>query len=376
MSIYELGLVLHKCPLYNKHIKQKTEREDADYMEFDDRRILEWTINKIKTEHLHDVALLIGHGFGTDGNQDQYKGEIDYFIPDNARANSLSRTFIVGEVCYDIYPRTWDSIATMAELNDCHTGCLADANILYARSDADREKFESMRAKLFQNMRDDALTKAKAMERLTIAKEIYAGAIFCQKLYEVRAAAGSILDYLAQSIALYNGRYFHRNALYQLEEMKDFQHKPVQFETLYEQMVLCGSMNEIKRLCYRLIVLTSEFLKPVKEQKSTVCTTDFRELANWYQEFGHMWRKIYDGCKTNDVRRVFAWGCALQHELDVICEEFFMPEMDLLGCYQADNFEPLAKQAKQIEDSIIRTIIQNSIRIAIYPTVQDFLEKN
>lgn len=205
-------------------------------MKNNDSEILKWAIDKIESEYRDDVALLVGHGADMqdlDGRVGRFKGEIDYYVPITERANKLFRTFIVDDVCYDIYPRTWESIEAMAALNDCHTACLADATVLYARSDAEREHFERIRAKLFQNLQSREVALSKARERLNVAREIFLGMIFDRKLYEVRTSTGFILDYLGQSIALFNGRYFRRNALYQLEELESFPRKPEQFALVY-----------------------------------------------------------------------------------------------------------------------------------------------
>lgn len=348
-------------------------------MNQDDKKILNWTIEKIKKEYPEDVALLIGHGFNTAEDFDsteQYKGEIDYYVPEHPRANSLSKSFIVDNVCYDIYPRTWDSIESMAMLNDCHTACLANASVLYARSEQDRERFEQLRSRLFENLKDPKVSLEKARKRLGMAREIFNNMLFEQSLYEVRTSAGFVLDYLAQCIALVNHRYFHQNSLYQLEEMRSFENYPAEFPQLYEQVIQSSSADEIKTLCYRMLVCVSAFLPHGKSDSAPRPRPDFHDLADWYQEFGHLWRKIYSGCMKKDSARVFMWGCMLQHELDVISEEFNLGGIDLLGSYDADDFTKLHQRAQEIERHIIDVIVRNSIQIAIYSTVADFLSDN
>lgn len=348
-------------------------------MKNNDSEILQWVINKIDREYKDDVALVLGHGRdmqGADGRTGRFKGEIDYYVPITERANSLSQSFIVDEVCYDIYPRTWESIEAMAALNDCHTACLADASILYARSETEREHFEQIRAKLFQNLKSRNLMLEKANERLNVAREIFLGMVFIQRLCEVRSSAGFILDYLGQSIALFNGRYFHRNALYQLEELESFPQKPEQFARLYEQIMRCDTVSAIKSLCYQLLNVVEDFLRPEQKKKHEICHKSPRGLADWYQEFSHMWRRIYESCTQGDVRRTFMWGCSLQHELDVVHEEFGLEEMDLVDAFDAANLSVMAERAEKMEARIIDAIVKSSVRVAIYPTLDEFLKSN
>lgn len=349
-------------------------------MKDDDLEILRWAIDKIEHEYRDDVALVVGHGSdmrGMDGQSRHYKGEIDYYVPITERANKFSQSFVVAEVCYDIYPRTWESIEAMATLKDCHTACLADATVLYARSEEDREHFEQLRAKLFQNLASREVALGKARERLSIAQEIFRGMIFDRRLYEVRASAGFVLDYLGQSIALFNGRYFHRNALYQLEELESFEHKPEQFASLYEQIVRCGTVEAIKTRCYQLLTIVEDFLAEPKASKECGCLRySARGLANWYQEFSHLWHRIRESCMQKDVRRAFIWGCSLQHEIDVVHEEFGLEEMDLMGAFDSDNLSVLQTRAEKVEERIVEAIVKSNVRVAIYPTLSDFLESN
>lgn len=348
-------------------------------MKNNDSEILKWAIGKIESEYKDDVALLVGHGADMqdmDGRTGRFKGEIDYYVPITERANKLSRSFIVDEVCYDIYPRTWESIEAMAALNDCHTACLADATVLYARSEAEREHFERIRAKLFQNLKSRELVLSKARERMNVAREIFLGMIFDQKLYEVRTSAGFILDYLGQSIALFNGRYFHRNALYQLEELESFPQKPEQFTLVYERIIRCSTVNEMKTLCYQLLIIVEDFIGKKEGGQVYGCHKSSRGLADWYQEFSHMWRRIYESCTWQDVRRAFIWGCSLQHELDVVHEEFGLEEMDLAGAFDAGDLSALKARAEEVEGRIVDEIVKSSVRVAIYPTLDDFLESN
>lgn len=347
-------------------------------MKNNDSEILKWAIGKIEREYKDDVALVLGHGSDTqeaDGTG-RYKGEIDYYVPITERANSLSQSFIVDEVCYDIYPRTWESIESMAALNDCHTACLADASVLYARTEADRAHFERIRAKLFANLKSRGVVLFKARERLNVAREIFLGMIFNQKLCEVRSSAGFILDYLGQSIALFNGRYFHRNALYQLEELEGFPQKPARFAEVYEQIIRCDTVDAIKALCYRLLTIVGDFLGPEKEGRTSGCHKSFRGLADWYQEFSHMWRRIDESCTQGDVRRAFIWGCSLQHELDVVHEEFGLEEMDLVGAFDAGDLSVMRARAQEVEGKIVDAIVKSSVRVAIYRTLDDFLQSN
>ncbi len=140
-------------------------------MDSDGKRILDWVIGKITSEFKNDVALLVGHG--ESGGWPSFQSEFDYFIPNTQRAYNLSKNFIVNGVCYDLYPRSWESVEMIADLQDDHTSCLAEADILYAGNEEDAARFESMRKKLHNNLADKRFTSRKAFDRLAKAMYLY-----------------------------------------------------------------------------------------------------------------------------------------------------------------------------------------------------------
>ena len=345
-----------------------------------EKQILRWVIDKITNDFPDDISVLVGHGFGMIGSQgsnEHYKSDIDYFIPETPNGKNLARTFIVDHVCYDIYPRTWDSIETMASLEDPHTACLAEARILYVRSEKDREHFETLRQRLLNNLANQQYAEDKARKRVEIARNIFAQNIFLENLTEFKTIAWHILDYLAQAIALKNHRYFKKNSLYILEEMAAFDIKPASFERFFESVMAEDSVDHLRRLCFEMIAEISHFVgEPGEESHKKPGKHAYRGLADWYQEFCHMWRELNDSCEAHDIRRVFAISCELQSELNVIREEFGLEEMDLLSAFSVSEPGKIADKAKCIEEYIVSSIVRNSIQIAEFEDVHDFMNAN
>ena len=345
-----------------------------------EKQILEWVIDKITHEFRDDISVLVGHGFGMvdshDGSE-HYKSDIDYFIPETPNGNNLARTFIVNRVCYDIYPRTWESIGAMAALEDPHTACLADARILYVRSESDRAHFEDLRTQLKTNLANQEYVDEKARSRVDIARNIFAQNVFTDSLTEMKTISWHILDYLAQAIALKNRRYFRKNHLYILEEMADFEMKPASFIPFCERVMTETSVAQLRKCCFAMIAETSRFVGVRKEEHRIVPgKLAYRGLADWYQEFCHLWRELGDSCLQPDTRRIFALGCELQSELNVIQEEFCLGEMDLLSSFSVDDPGRIAGKAKDLEKYIVSSIVKNSIEIAEYDDVHDFIIAN
>lgn len=339
-------------------------------------KLLNWVIEKIEREYKEDVYLLIGNGqFKLD--QDAEGPSVDYFVPANERAYALAKTFIIDGVGYDLYPRSWDRVESMANLDDYNPTCLGHAEILYYRSEEDRNRFLAAKEKLQENLKNPEFMFKKALEKLNVAMEIYQTMMFEDKLGKVRMAAGFIADYLANTVAFINGAYFKYSQIKQIHELSAMKELPQNFIQYYKAIIQADSINELKNLCHVMIHSTRKFLggrKP-KEEKE-VCNEDFQNLADWYQELCYTWRRVYHYCDQRDTEKAFVWAYSLQRELDIVKEEFGLKEMDLCGKYNAENLSELRKTAEELERYIVEEIHSHGVKLDKYNSIEEFLARN
>ena len=353
----------------------------------DTQRLTEWVINKIKTKYPDDIALLVAVE-GASVNGDGHGEPFDYFVPATERGNELGQTFIIGGVGNDLYPRSWERCERTANLDDRMTICLGDVKILYSRSEADVERFEEIRRKLFENLKNPELVYRKALERLDIAMGMYRTMMFEEKLNKVRGLAGFISYYLAMGVAYLNGTYvgeggdWHKGMLTMYTKWAQL---PERFIEYYELILTAKSVGELRSIAHLLIASARRFIAERKPAGDTVKSTNFHELADWYQELRTAWNRIYYYCETGNADAVFFDACNLQNELSIISDEFDLlnssnigerfglAEMDLLGAFDANDLAPLAKRATELEHAIIAAIEANGVKIRRYATLDDFL---
>ena len=340
-----------------------------------DTRLTDWVINKIKTEYPNDVALLVAVD-GESVNGDGYGESFDYFVPDTERGNELAQTFIIGGVGYDLYPRSWERTERTASLDDITTPCLGNARILYARSPEDVERFECIRQKLLQNLTDPVFKYKKALENLDIAMDVFRTLMFEERLYKVRALAGFILHYLSISVACLNGTYRKEWYIGALDEISKWTQAPQGFAEYYKAVLNASTIGELRSISQLLIASVREFISLRKtEAAQPEKKPDYIRLAGWYHELRITWNRLYYYCGINNADGAFVDACYLQSELDIVGEEFCIGEMDLLGCFDANNLEPLLDCAMALEKSIITIIEGHNIKIRSYETLDDFLEE-
>jgi len=335
-------------------------------------RLTEWVINKIKTEYPDDIALLVGVK-GASVNNDGHGEPFDYFVPATERGNELAQTFIIGGVGNDLYPRSWERTERTANLDDPATLCLGDAVILYARSKEDEDRFEAIRQKLYDNLKNPEFTYKKAVENLDIAMDLYRTMMFEDRLWKTRCLAGFIHNYLKVSVACLNGTYWkawHYGVLPVIDEWKAL---PDNFAEYYQAILNASSSEELKSLAHLLIASTRRFIVTYKPDNTDEMKPNYKWIAEWYQELRTTWNRIYYYCGIKNADAAFVDACNLQNELSIIADEFYLDEMDLLGCFDALDLEPLSIRAADLEKSIIKVIEKQGIIIKRFDTLEEFL---
>ena len=351
------------------------------------KKLMEWAINKIKTEYPDDVALLVAIE-GSSVNGDGHGEPFDYFVPATERGNELTQTFIIGGVGNDLYPRSWERMERTANLDDWATFCLAKGKILYSRSREDEERFEALRQKLFDNLNNPVFIYKNALKRLDSAMDMYRTMMFEDRLYKVRGLAGFIHYYLAKGVAYLNNTYvgdseFHKGMLSMYSKWNKL---PSRFLEYYESILAAKTVNELRSIAHLLIASTRQFIAEHRPESIVVAKSpNYQGLAEWYQELRTTWNRIYYYCEVKDGDAVFMDACFLQNELSIISEEydffhsfrveekFGFSEMDLLGAFNAQDLKPLSNRAAEIEQAIISAIESKGITIRRYDTLEEFL---
>lgn len=340
------------------------------------QKLTDWAIEKIKANYINDVALLVaveGHSVNGDGHGECF----DYFVPASEKGNELSQTFIINEIGYDLYPRSWERTERTANLDDRATICLGNAKILYSRTQEDEDRFEAIRKKLDENLNNKEFTYKKALENLNIAMDLYRTMMFEDELYKVKMAAGYINNYLSLAVVYMNGTYFKNWRDGQLPELVKLKDIPENFIEYYRAVIHAKTTNEMKSLAHLMISTARQFIASHKTvQTASQYNSNFVDLANWYQELCLTWRRIRYYCHINNSAAAFGDACNLQNELSIVSEEFGLRKMDLLGYFDASNLEKLLHQATELENYIVTEIESHGVKLKRYDTVEAFLSEN
>ena len=339
-------------------------------------KLTEWAVEKIKREYAADVALLVavdGHAVNADGHGECF----DYYVPATERGSKLAQTFIIDGIGYDLYPRTWERTERTATLDDSATSCLGNARILYSRSPEDEARFLAIRTRLFPNLGNGAFTYKKALEKLNVAMDLYRTVMFEDEGYKVRMAVGYIHYYLALAVFYLNGTYRKEWQGGWIPALLALPALPEGFVETYQAIVRAKSAAELKSLAQQLIASARQFIARYKPaEAAAVQTPDFAELANWYQEISLWWRRLYYFCSIGDSDAAFAEAAQLQNEMTIVAAEFGISEMNLLGCFDADNLSALQNRAAELEATVIAEIEHHGVQLKRYNSLAEFLALN
>ncbi len=333
-----------------------------------------WAISKVKTEYKDDVQLLIGHNtYKLEKDADLAK--FSFFFAATDRAYELAKSFIIDGVGYDLFPMSWERIERITDLDEDNAPCVGEAEILYYRTEADKEKFLKLQQRLREHLNDPQFMLRKALEKVNVAMELYQTMMFEDELYKVRKAAGYILDYLFNAVAYGNRTYFKNGYMNSTSELLAMESIPEDLLQLQESIVKAGTAEKVKELCHKLIYNTRQYFSEKKGRpEKRWADLDYADLAGWYYELSYAWREVYHWCDHNDPVKAFMRGCFLQSELDIVGEEFSLDGVDLLGSFDSTNLAAYRENAESLEKKIVSIIEENGVTVESYSTVDEFIK--
>lgn len=343
-------------------------------MKATDNRLVEWAIKEVQTKYKEEVSLLLEHNTYC-LEEDRNVKYVNTIISDAKPYIGLARTFIINEIGYDFNQVSWDSFERDAEAKGYYLTVLAESNILYAKNEADKQRFLYLRAKLKANLSDAKYMYQRGLEWLNNAMEVFKTMMFSNSFLEVRKAVGFISDYLAMAVACYNQTYY--SDYDQLTGLRQMKCLPNKFIELYTQVPKTSSIDELKVLGHNLITTTRNFFTENKKQyQNNKQPANYQYLADWYQECCYYFRRIYYFCSHNKLDLAFRGMCSIQSDLDDLAKDFELSDLDVLAYFDYNDISAFTKKLELAEKRIIDAITSNGITIDKSTSVDEFIAKN
>lgn len=346
-------------------------------------QLLRWIKAKVKTEYPQDISLVCVYGSAVNGTMNA-KSDLDcYFLPKTERGYELATTFILEGVGYDIYPVSWQRLEDIANLRSGMQPLVGDAQILYCATEEDAMRFAALREMLRQNLQSQSYTREMTGERCREAASLLAALEISEQLPLARKLAGRLIVTLADAIALYHRDYFHFGLKRQYADLlSGIPGIPEHLARGYRNVIEGESVPEV---IHRAKIFFTEVCNhigiapvppPVRPMAPIeAATPNGPALAALYQEICSTFNKIYVCRETGDSVLAFLSAVTLQWDLDDALS-LGCPRYDLLSAYHPQALHRLADTARQIEQNLIRCILDNGGTLRSYSCFADFTSAN
>lgn len=337
--------------------------------------VTKWVIDTVKEKYCNDIALVVSH---TTLRIDVGEKTVSYFVPITEKGRMFAKTFILQGVGFDIWGIDWERLEKFAELDEYNITVLADSEILYARNSEDEYRFIELKKKQAVNLSDRKKMRVCALDAYKQAKNIYFEMLFSVSESDIKLAAGYTIDYLAQSIAFTNQKYFKSSQTDQIKELKEMQNVPVGFAELYNSVIFEFDGEKQKSLCFKLINMVRTFLDKNKiycEEKKLCMENNYQDLADWYAELSYTWLRIRKYGEKKDVTKTYMWGIMLQEELNRVCSDFGIDKFELMSKFNSENLSAFIVHANAIESKVKELITDGGGIIREYDCFEDFLNE-
>lgn len=373
-----------KMVVFSQTIRRAMEK-DGNTMtkrkEINDK-VVEWIINKVKTEYADDVSLVLLYGSYINGTANS-KSDVDcYYIPKTEHGYHLATGFIIDGVGYDLFPISWERITQIADLQECLLPLVGDVQVIYCGNSRDLERFKEIQCRLHSNLANDEYVKAIARKRCedanTMCEQIRPGG----SLSEIRKIAGHVIMTLADVIAIFNHDYFHFGLKKQYENLAShFPDVPQHIVTGYRQVVISLSKNDViektisllKNVCDYVQYTPESHVAMISNEVTVAVEVNASWLAGLYEEISSTFRKIYVCCESGNYILAFLSAVCLQRELDD-AKEAGSPSYDLLSSFDYRDLGKLAEKTRMIEADFVELITGSGGNIKSYDNWEAFIQ--
>lgn len=341
--------------------------------------VVEWIVNKVKTEYADDISLVLIYGSYINGTANS-KSDVDcYYIPKTERGYRLGVGFIIDGVGYDVFPISWERVERIADLEESLSPLVGDAEIVYCNSESDEKQFYAIQTRLKSNLLNDGYVRKIATKRCEQAGKLFS--IMTQKsnASEIRKIAGHIIMTLADAVAVYNHEYYHFGLKKQFENLQNnFPNLPRTIVDGYENVVKAADIHDVEKNAIQMFSDVCKYLniecttqEVLEEEKKKTSRMDAACLAGLYEEISSTFNKIYVCCESGNYILAFLSAVCLQRELDE-AQEAGCPRYDLLSDFYYGELESLSARTQYIEKDFVKVITENGGNIKKYDSFEQF----
>lgn len=362
--------------------------------------IAEILISHAVRAHKDEVAIIAYYGSHARGLASPTSDLDIFYIPDEGKAGSLCSQFIIDGLPYDFWPVSWKFAEDIANARSerpwaVAASLIADAKVLYHRSQQDLDRFNALKARIAELTRPES--RSIMVER---ALDEFKNTLF--QLGQMRFAADGddvagmrwagrkFVNSAVNCLALVNQTYFTKGWGANLSQVLAMVQKPDGLEDLIRAIIMPQDPGRMLEEADRLAQEVREILRTA--QASISEPDDAQDVFKDFYFFVFEYKnKVLAACERRDVIAAGYAAFLLQEEICQLMNKvengFYGTDFNLLGEYsggyekadfpdllesasQGDLVE-LARQVRQLDQKVREWFESHSIELNILDSEEE-----
>nr|MBQ4317915.1 hypothetical protein [Clostridia bacterium] len=304
------------------------------------------------------------------------KSDLDLFIViGDDSGYRLAKCFILGDVGFDIYCKTWNDLEYMAEFPHPHIKPLAECDIVYSSGNAAMERYLGLRDKLNErlSMPVDAalLSKVRVFfgDALRFLGEMQISDSYGRRKY----LAAGILHSAEYVLFMLNRKYIKSGVSGTPDELCSLELLPDGFAALYHALISADTYDSVLTAAVGLTGAVGRFIDSIGKSVSKP-KPDAASLYGTYEEIHSNWyNKIKRAALTGDGYLSLMTMAACQQFYDEMTQLFDTGDINMFGADFPDDISLRANCFDTAKEKW-RILYDNSgISVVRYDSIDEFV---
>lgn len=349
-------------------------------MEERNQKLIDTVIRRIERDCPDAVAMIGICGSFCNGDFHE-RSDLDLMILiDDEEAWKIAECFVVGEVGFDFYCTTWESLESSVKCETPYMAKLMDTKIVYCKKPEALERYMAMREQA-KSILEAPFCKEdleRAEKEYKTAETAFSKLMRCpDTVFDCRCHAVELMYYLENAVCILNKTYFKMGVKRMFEEFAAMQMVPENFESLVRALCAGETPEEIRTAAAALMRETDKCFENAKstlpaEEKAKTCADNLRGcLEEMISNFrGKVWMAIERG----DVHASLSALASLQSFFDDLYAGLDMPRYDALSGFDPKDLKKSAEWYETALKNFAAEYEKAGMPLNAFDTVEDFAE--
>lgn len=306
------------------------------------QKLIDMVIERASRDYPDEVALIGLTGSFLTGDYHENSDLDLIIINDTDRPWAMARTFILGDVGYDIYMTPWSPrIEAQSRLESPMVAHLLEMKVLYCAKPQFMEKFQAYRQRALDELSKPigpaCLTRARKW--IDDMKRDYANACVEDDLGPVRYAAGGVIYGAINALTQLNNTYIRQGVRRYREIAAGYAHLPENFLEDHDALIAAKDVPALRKAALRLLKGVEALWRGMDARFGEHPKPSYENLAGTYEELWCNCRnKVLRAAGDKDPAYLFQAALGAQNYLDVMRDAVCgTPKFDLMAHFDAED---------------------------------------